>query len=372
VVDCVTRRRIHLQAPPIKILLIAYFGFVLISILASPELAVSAWYIKKLFKYLLIFLIYTYFRGWHVETGLRWTFVLLGASAGIGILEFLWLKDVDLMHRIGGFMSHWMTFSGQLMMGSLALAGYLLLVYRKERDLSPTWRALLLSIFPILLVALLLTYTRSAWIGLTGGMAVLLLIYRRSWAIPGFLLVVLGFLLAPASFQQRVYSSFDLTDITTRGRVELLKTGARIISEHPLTGIGPRRLHREAVKYRTENVLPDEAYEHHLHSNFVQIAAELGLPAALVWLAISIWLICDFIRIRRDPAASSFQQYLAVNGICVLVAFHLMGLLEYNLGDFEAVVLLVFFLTIPYVVQRESRRDPMTIEKLGSRKLPDS
>jgi len=42
-----------------------------------------------------------------------------------------------------------------------------------------------------------------------------------------------------------------------------------------------------------------------------------------------------------------------MSGVAVLAAFLLAGLFEYNFGDSEILILLLFFITIPYVVHDE-------------------
>ena len=39
--------------------------------------------------------------------------------------------------------------------------------------------------------------------------------------------------------------------------------------------------------------------------------------------------------------------------LCVAVAFHLMGLLEYNAGDSEVATLMIFFVTAAYAARRQ-------------------
>ena len=350
--DCYRHRRIRIELPPFTFLLVSYVGLILISIIFSAEPLTSVVYLKKLIKVFSIFLIYTYATRSEIEIGLKWLFWILGASGLYGILQYFWLKPVDLMHRIDGFMSHWMTFSGQLMMVAIALGGYVL--YRIQAGSRRT-RAGTLSygfIFLVIGFALILTFTRSAWVGCAFGFLLMLAIRHVKWAIGGALVLVVVFLLLPAPFTDRLYSSFDLSDTTTRGRVELTRTGFNLIRDNPWTGVGPRMVAKRALDYREDRDLPDELYQH-FHSNVVQIAAEMGIPAALVWILLWVWIFRDFWIMRREKL-DPFLDYLAVNGISVLVAFQLAGLLEYNFGDSEIAILLFFFVTAPYTVRREA------------------
>jgi O-antigen ligase len=253
-------------------------------------------------------------------------------------------------------MSHWMTFSGQLMMGSVALACYLVFLFSSRSRSSGRVRALYAGIMMVLLIALGLTFTRSAWLGCAFGFLVLLASIRWRWVVWGCVAFLALFLLLPATFQNRLYSSFDLSDTTTRGRIELVRTGMQMISENPWTGVGPATVQFEALAYRQENELPAYLYQH-MHNNLVQIAAEMGIPAAVAWLSLWIWILRDFLKMRRRWSVDPFLSYLAVNGICILAAVHVAGLFEYNLGDSEIAILFFFFVTIPYAVEQRKGQD---------------
>ena len=147
---------------------------------------------------------------------------------------------------------------------------------------------------------------------------------RFRWVLAGAGVGLLVLVFLPSSFKVRLYSGFDLRDETTRGRIEIFETGLRMVAANPLTGVGPR-----------------------------MVAAEVGIPALLVWLGLWLWIAYDLLGFRRrkreDPLASS----LALMALCVIAAFHLMGLLEYNAGDSEVVTLMIFFVSAAYAVRRQ-------------------
>ena len=82
----------------------------------------------------------------------------------------------------------------------------------------------------------------------------------------------------------RMYSVFDVNDPSNRDRFAMLKSGVEMVRDHPLTGVGPdmvktrlRRVPRSRGRSTTLNV--------HLHNVPMQIAAERGVPALVIWLA---------------------------------------------------------------------------------------
>ena len=353
--------RIQLRCPPFGKMVFLFVIMVGISIIFSTDPWFSLLYIKKFIRFILILFIFTYFSDREVLGTIKGSLLLLALSAGLGMAQFYWIFDVDLLNRIRGFMSHWMTFSGQLMMGIGALSGLILVPFlsRKRDNVSSQWKNLTspspwfwLTVLALLIAALLLTFTRSAWLGSMLGCFGWLIIFKRRWLVPMALVVVVAFSLLPGSFQSRILDGFNSSDTTTRTRIELLVTGGRIVADYPLTGVGPRMVPRLANQYRSHQEFPDWLYQH-LHNNPLQIAAEMGIFSLVVWFSIWVFLLRDYYLMARKSKKSGssnlMSYFLYYNGICIIIAFLGAGLLEYNFGDSELVTLLIFFVTAPYV-----------------------
>ncbi len=353
--------RIQLRCPPFGKMVFLFVIMVGISIIFSTDPWFSLLYIKKFIRFILILFIFTYFSDREVLGTIKGSLLLLALSAGLGMAQFYWIFDVDLLNRIRGFMSHWMTFSGQLMMGIVALSGLILVPFlsRKRDNVSSQWKNLTspspwfwLTVLALLIAALLLTFTRSAWLGSMLGCFGWLIIFKRRWLVPMALVVVVAFSLLPGSFQSRILDGFNSSDTTTRTRIELLVTGGRIVADYPLTGVGPRMVPRLANQYRSHQEFPDWLYQH-LHNNPLQIAAEMGIFSLVVWFSIWVFLLRDYYLMARKSKKSGssnlMSYFLYYNGICIIIAFLGAGLLEYNFGDSELVTLLIFFVTAPYV-----------------------
>jgi O-antigen ligase len=216
-----------------------------------------------------------------------------------------------------------------------------LLFGRRDR----VWPMLVL---PAVLVALGLTFTRSAWVGVCIGMAVLLALRDRRLVAGIPLVIALAVVLAPASITDRVYSIFDMKDPTNRDRVAMLKSGAAMVEDHPLTGVGPDQVKAVYHQYRVpESVQPLNV---HLHNVPMQIAAERGIPALLVWL----WFVGAVARdlYRRVQRRSGVTRALAAGALASLFAMLGAGLFEYNFGDSEFLMLLLVVLTLPFAAER--------------------
>lgn len=364
IIHSVKSRKLQLKVPRFFAWVVAFVAASVISVVFSSDFATSLPSLSKHIRFLWILMIFTYLGRRQAEHILKALFVVMGISAAYGILQYFWLREVDLLHRIQGFMGHWMTFSGQLMLCSVALGGYLLYRLTPEPTeaveapsetvslkpvsrVLPFWVGTLLWL--IMSFALVLTQTRNSWLGTLAGLFLLLWVYGKKWMVPGMILVVVLFLISPEALQQRLYSGFDPNDTTTQVRLELLRTGRNIIADHPWIGLGPRMVPRLYQNYNESDEFPGWIYQH-LHNNFMQIAAEMGLITLALWMALWIRLLWDFASFARRPASDGFSTYSAISSIAVLSAFLTAGLLEYNFGDSEILILLLFFMTVPYVI----------------------
>jgi O-antigen ligase len=232
-----------------------------------------------------------------------------------------------------------MTYSGTLML--VICASVARLVYGTRDRL---WAAFVL---PALLVSLALTLTRGAWLGAAAGAGVVFLVkdIRLTALVPVAAAVAL--LVAPAELTSRVNSIGDMSDPTTRDRVAMLQAGVAIIGDHPLTGVGPDMIGHVYPDYRTPSAV--QANNPHLHNVPLQIAAERGLPALVLWTAFVVAAVRGLWRLRTVPAV----RPLAAAALGATAAMLAAGLTEYNFGDSEFLMLFLVMLTLPFAAARD-------------------
>jgi len=195
--QCVSRRRLTLDWPRYYPFILAFLVSAVVAILFSENLLESARYAKKFVHFFAITLVFTYFDRQLVVRTTKVLFLVAGSSALIGIFQYFVLHKVELLDRVTGFMSHWMTFSGQLMIVSVVLAGYVISLFPSRIAFRPLnipargthwlWLALLL----LLLFALLLTMTRSAWVGVILGLVLVASVRNYRLVLVGVLLIVM-------------------------------------------------------------------------------------------------------------------------------------------------------------------------------------
>jgi O-antigen ligase len=147
----------------------------------------------------------------------------------------------------------------------------------------------------------------------------------------------------------RISMSFTQPNFTPdTGRIGLLVGGVRMIRSHPLFGVGPQRIHTEFPRYYWGRDLSLVQYYGHLENNILQIAAERGLLCLATFLWFIFELYASLIAIvRRAPEES---RWPAISALAALTGFIVMGVGEYNFGDSEVLILLLFIVSIPYGV----------------------
>jgi len=268
--------------------------------------------------------------------------VLVSATAGslYGLGHFLLRAAPG--ERSTGFMGHYMTQGGLLLLFGALAVPFVLFLKTRERFV---WG----GAFVVSAVALTLTYTRSAWVGLGVVLVFLLLLYKPKALVLLPVLAALAFVASPPSIRYRVKSIFNPNAYSNHLRIEYFKAGIQIIKDFPLHGTGPDTV--DLVFQNAKYGLSEDAKKNvHLHNNLTQIAAERGLPALLAWLLFMSMAFVSSFRLCRDKSSPLFP-YAAAAAASVLAVFF-AGLFEYNFGDSEIQTLFLALLSLPFASGR--------------------
>jgi O-antigen ligase len=325
--------------------LVVYAGLTLVSVAFSAEPMRSLVDSKQLLLWLMVPVVARFARGERRALRTLDVAIAAGAAAALyGVIQANLLGFDSEANRPQGSLSHYMTYSGVLMLVTCATVARLTF-HRAEW----IWPAIAL---PALLVALAATYTRNAYVGTA--VALMVLLALKQWKL-ALLVPVVGALMvavAPASIQARVFSIADLNNPTNRDRVAMWHVGAGMVRDHPLVGVGPERVQAEYLKYRpADYVNPTNP---HLHNVPVQIAAERGLPALAAWL----WFVVVAGRDLLRQAMAGPSRAIAAAGLASLVAMLVAGLFEYNFGDSEFLMLFLGLITLPWAAAQPADPDP--------------
>jgi O-antigen ligase len=278
--------------------------------------------------------------------GLSWMMAALLAS---GLVSSLYSISYSFLRarpgeRIQGFMGHYMTQGGLLLLFLCAALSFLLFRRGKTRWL---WG---IALIPAA-AALALTLTRSAWVGLVVAGVFLISLYKPKGLILVPVAIALFLVLSPQPMKRRALSIFSLHNYGNTLRIEYLQAGWRIIQKYPLHGTGPDTV--DMVFQNPEYGLSEAGRRNvHLHNNIVQIAAERGIPALLSWLCFLAWAFFSLIGFLRNRASPVFPY--AAAGAASLLALFTAGLFEYNFADSEIIVLFLVLVSVPFAVSKRT------------------
>jgi O-antigen ligase len=328
------RDRARPTAPPFLLPLAVYAAATLVSAAFSLDPAASVVDSKQLVLLLIVPMVYYVARGDSANLVIDVILAVGAISAAYGIVQYGVLHYDSLRLRPDGALTHYMTYSGTLMLVLCAAVARLVFA-RRER----TWPAL---VMPALVLALAVSLGRNAWVGAC--VAVALLLALRDFRLVALLPVAIAVLLvaAPDSVTNRVMSMFDLRDPTNQDRVAMLDAGAGIVRDHPLTGVGPAMVPRVYEQYKPDYAV--QALNPHLHNVQMQIAAERGLPALAIWVWLMVTLSLRLVQMFR----SGHERLLTATAMAATAAMLAAGLFEYNFGDSEFLMLYLVLITLPF------------------------
>jgi putative inorganic carbon (HCO3(-)) transporter len=339
----VVRDRPRMALPAFMLPLGVYAFLTLVSCVFSGDPKESFIDSRQLLMFLMVPIVAHFVRGHRATQAIDIIIAIGAAGALVGIVQFSMFGYDNLTKRPVGALSHWMTYSGVLMLVTCAAVARL--IFSPVRKMWPTVAV------PALLVALVVTNTRNAWIGAFLAISCLLAIKNWRLVIIAPILAALAFAVAPGEVQRRANSMLNPTDPASRDRIVMWKIGGDMVRDHPLFGVGPERVSKVYESYREKYPEAVNKVNPHLHNVPIQIAAERGLPALAAWLwfvAAALWSLWRQLRAGVAPA-------VAAAGLAAVIAMLAAGLFEYNFGDSEFLMLFLGLITLPFAA---ARRDP--------------
>jgi O-antigen ligase len=343
-VAMLARDRTRPRAPHFFLPLVLYAAATLVSSAFSADRTTSFIDDKQLVLFAIVPVVYDLARGERASTVIDVIVSVGAASAAYGIIQYAVLHYDNLGRRPEGALTHYMTYSGILMLVICAAAARLVFGSRDR-----VWPAL---VMPALVVVLVLTFTRSAWVGASIAVGVLLVLkdFRLTALLP--LVIAVAFAIAPQAITARMTSMFNAQDPANQDRLAMVEVGARMLADHPLTGVGPNMVPRLYEQYRPDYAI--NPVNPHLHNVPLQIAAERGLPALAVWLwCIGAIVVAAFRQFRRQT-----DRVLAAGALAAVAAMFAAGFFEYNFGDSEFLMMFLVLVTLPFAARRGDGTDP--------------
>lgn len=272
-------------------------------------------------------------------------------EAQLGIAGWSTARD----WRASGFFGHYVTYAEALqLILALTLGLFICLPHKRS------WAGLLL----LLALAgfagvLMMTVTRASWFAALLSSAMILVIgsSRKTVLIGGAValpLILAGLFLLQ---QQRSVGFLDRRDQSTTWRETVWREGFNLLISKPrhlLVGVG-----MDSIKaHKTEWGLFDNGRlpPGHMHSNLLQIALERGVPALICWLVMLGIYARTLWRLARSELISDWiERGVVLGALGGLCGFFASGLVHYNWGDSEVVMIFYFIMGLALSIHRKVR-----------------
>ena len=230
---------------------------------------------------------------------LRWTVAALIGSYGFASLYVI--REWQQGHKFySNFRPGWMVgdanYFSTAAIFSIALAFYFIQTKRKRWE-----RAYCIVCLLLIILAVTFCASRGGFLGLT--VAALCLVWRtkrrvRNLALIGVLVIPLSLVLPVSPLHRFLNPSADYG--STQFHLEAWRAGLRMIEAHPIAGIGLGNFKLLMPLYMAPG--PKVDVDTVAHNMFIEVAAELGLPALLMFLGIFWFTYRTMGKLRRSSS----------------------------------------------------------------------
>ena len=264
-----------------------------------------------------------------------------------------WSRGRD--RRAIGFFNHWTTYSESLqLLGSLAFGLFVALPRKRSK-----WSLILLLMLVAISGALMLTVVRASWLSflISGALIAVLGLRWRTLIVIGACALPLVLAGTFILHQKRNVGFFDSHDDSIRWRQTVQREGLHLLTSNPrhlLVGVGMDSIkaHWKAWGLFDNGRLPMG----HMHSDYLQIALERGVPALLAWLVlIALYARMLWSSQRQTSKENWIERGITLGALGGLVGFMVSGVVHYNWGDSEVVMIFYLIMGMSLVVNRITR-----------------
>lgn len=254
---------------------------------------------------------------------------------------------------------------------SLALAmGMPLLLHLGLSEKRKILRYSLLLTIPLMVLTIVSCHSRGAFLAV-GAMS-LAIAWRSKNRIAGFALVGLfavgAWIAAPPTYKERISTISEYqTEGSARGRIEAWKVAGNMIVAKPFLGVGYNKFQQEYPSYDPRRAVeadgnPKAEGTRVAHNSYLQIWAECGTPAFLLYMLLIFLTFRDLALVRREAERryhSSWILSYANMFEAGLVAF-VVGAVFLNRAQFDLFYHFVAIVVVfGYVARQAMAEEPL-------------
>ena len=205
----------------------------------------------------------------------------------------------------------------------------------------------------VMVVCLILTYSRGCYLGLLFAAAVFLVLLDRRFLIVGIVALALSPLYLPESVLTRFTSIGNMGDTSTSYRVYIWMGTLAMLKDYWLCGVGPG-----TDAYNV--VYPEYAYNAitapHSHNLYLQILCDTGICGLLVFLLLLVAyyrMMFTAIRRERDRTARVFQ----IAAVSAVTGFLVQSMTDFTFYNYRVLLLFWSVLALSVLFTRMGRTE---------------
>ena len=200
---------------------------------------------------------------------------------------------------------------------ALALAmGVPMLWHIASSEKRTSLRRLFFLLVPMACITIMMTHSRGGFLAL--GAAVLYLAWRgrNRFAAIGTItfLTMAAALMVPSSYSERILSIAEYEqDASSRARLKAWGIAREMILERPLFGVGFSGFQREYSRFDPDEegtILRDEQKVHVAHNSYLQIWAECGTLAFLLYVLLIFGSFWDLRKVRKLASSRYYSSWI--------------------------------------------------------------
>lgn len=239
------------------------------------------------------------------------------------------------------------------------LAEYLLMIIPMSVGLfwyskKMSKKIIFLGITGLMMLALVLTLSRGAWVGIAVAALFFILLVDKRILLSIIPISIGGVYLLPQTILNRILSIGNLQDSSNAYRIEMWDITKDIISDNWMAGVGFGHLPFKQTFETYIRTMPT----YHAHNTYLEIAAELGIPGLIVFTAFIIVLF----KYGYNKLIKNKNKYIKIMGagaLSVMGGLLAQGLVE-NIFYLPKIIItfwiiVAFILTLIRIVEKEEK-----------------
>lgn len=175
-------------------------------------------------------------------------------------------------------------------------------------------RAFLIAV-PLTVITIMLTHSRGGFLSVGTAIFVMIWHSRNRVAVMSVaaLFGIVAVILAPSDYKDRISSIKDYeTEGSAAGRIHSWGVGYRMATDNPVLGVGMNKYRQHFLEY-DPNPSPDKLAGQNIivaHNSYIQIWAESGTPALLIFLTLIFSSLWTIVRVRRRARDRYYTSWI--------------------------------------------------------------